>query len=262
MATLIKKIIIVIFLYSLTFSAFAFEKFVQLDSGRNGAAIPIYVMSQSGAKSTILLLPGGNAETGKIEFPSGKPGSQNFLSRTRELFRSEGFNVIVVYRPTDMTDLTTDYRISNQHSSEIERVVQYANKEFNVPVWLIGTSRGTVSATAAAIALGDSVVKGLVLTSSVTARKNNGVNSQEISAIKVPVLVVHHKNDECRICVPEDAAKIISKMKSSPTSKYVEIVGGFGPTGDPCEAKHWHGFVNYEKETVSLIASWIKTAGG
>ena len=237
-------------------SVFAAEKLVQLDIGRGGATMPVYVMSNSSAKATVILFPGGNADTGKLSFD--RPGSNNFLSRTRDIFQAEGFNVIVVYRPTDLGDLDTDYRISKQHLDEIEKVIAFSKKEFNAPVWLVGTSRGTVSVTAAAIALGNNSIDGVVLTSSVTARKNNGVGSQEIAAIKVPVLVVHHQNDECKICVPADAAKIVGQLNPSVIGKYIEVSGGYGPAGNPCEAKHWHGYINYEKETVKLIADWIK----
>lgn len=250
------KILSALCLSFISVTVLASEKLVQLELGRGNATMPVYVMSNSSAKSTLILFPGGDADIGKTLF--GKPGSNNFLSRTRDIFQAEGFNVVVAYRPTDMSDLDTDYRISKQHIDEIERVVAYSKKEFNVPVWLVGTSRGTVSITAAAIALGDAPIEGIVLTSSVTARKHNGISSQEIASIKVPVLVIHHQNDECKICVPGDAAKIVGRLSSSPVSKYIEVNGGYSPTGNPCEAKHWHGFINYEKETVKLIAEWIK----
>jgi len=88
---------------------------------------------------------------------------------------------------------------------------------------LIGTSRGTVSAAAASIALGASAVSGLVLTSSVT-----------------------------------DAAKRIDLMTSAPVKKFIEVEGGSNPTGNPCGATHWHGYINYEPEMVKIITNWIK----
>jgi hypothetical protein len=256
MYIILVRVLSVLFLFVTSSGVFAFEKLIQLELGRGYATMPIYVMSNSTAKSTLILFPGGDADIGKLSM--GQPGSQNFLSRSRDIFQAEGFNVVVAYRPTDLTDLDTDYRISKQHINEIERVVAYAKKEFNSPIWLVGTSRGTVSATAAAIALGEKTIDGIVLTSSVTAKKNTGVSSQDLALIKVPVLVVHHQNDECKICVPADAAKIVSKLTSSLVSKYIEVNGGYGPSGNPCEAKHWHGFINSEKETVKLIADWIK----
>jgi hypothetical protein len=101
-------------------------------------------------------------------------------------------------------------------------------------------------------------VQGLVLTSSVTSGKAGAIASQNIGSITVPTLVVHHKNDACKVCVPSEASRIAADLTSAPTRKFVLIEGGFAPEGDPCEARHWHGFINYEKETVRIITDWIK----
>ncbi len=236
--------------------SFAEDGLITIDAGRKDATIPLFVLSQPQAAKTLILLPGGGGDTGKII--SGQPGSTNFLSRSRELFQAQGFNVIVMYRASDLDDLDTDYRVTKPHINEIERVVQFAKKTFKKPIWLIGTSRGTVSATAAAIALGASNVNGLVLTSSVTDFKKNGIGSQALEQLKIPVLIVHHHNDQCRICVPSEAFKAIDLLKASPVKKFVEIEGGSNPTGDPCGATHWHGYINYEAETVNTITDWIK----
>ena len=122
----------------------------------------------------------------------------------------------------------------------------------------MGTSRGTVSGTAAAIALGETAVQGLVLASSVTNNKIGAISTQGIGVLKIPVLVVHHKYDACKICVPSEASRITSALTSTSVKKFVMIEGGANPEGDPCAAKHWHGFINYEKETVKLMSDWIK----
>ncbi len=125
-------------------------------------------------------------------------------------------------------------------------------------MWLIGTSRGSVSATAAAIALGEAAVQGLVLTSSVTTFRTGAIATQAIASIRIPALVVHHQKDACRICDPRAASRITAGMKSAPVKKFVLIDGGSDPQGDPCQSLHWHGFVNYEQPTVKVITDWIK----
>ena len=136
--------------------SWAYEKITAVDLGRVNATAPLYVLSNPSAKATLILLPGGNADTGKIA--EGKPNSQNFLARSKDLFQLEGFNVVVMFRPTDLTDLETEYRVSKQHVQEIQQVIRFAKNEFNHPVWLVGTSRGTVSATASAIQSGDAEI--------------------------------------------------------------------------------------------------------
>lgn len=231
------------------------EGLVQMDIGRGEARLPTYVMSNPKAVATLILLPGGDAPTGKIV--DGKPTSANFLSRTRDIFYAENFNVIVVYRASDLSSLDYGYR-AKEHVGEIARVVAYAKQQFGKPIWLVGTSRGTVSGTATAIALGETEVQGLVLTSSVTSKKTGAIATQNIGSLKIPVLVVHHKNDACKICVPSEASRITADLKSSPVKKFVLVEGGSDPQGDPCEAQHWHGFINFDKETVKIIVDWIK----
>ena len=188
----------------------------------------------------------------------GKPSSGNFLSRSRNYFYAEGFNVIVVYRSSDLAGLDYGYRVSKEHVGELVKVITYARQNFGKPVWLVGTSRRTVSGTAAAIALGEAEVQGLVLTSSVTSKKTGAIATQSIESLKIPTLVVHHQNDACKICVPYEASKITSSLKEAPVKKFIMIEGGADPEGDPCEAKHWHGFINYEQQTVKVITDWIK----
>lgn len=230
------------------------EGWVQIDVGRGDARLPTYVMQNPKALATLILLPGGDAGIGKII--DGKPTSQNFVSRSRGDFYAADFNVIVVYRASDLKSLDYGYRVK-EHVSEIAKVITYARQTFGKPVWLLGTSRGTVSGTAAAISLGETEVQGLVITSSVTSQKIGAIASQRIGSLKIPTLVVHHKNDSCKICVPSEASRITADLKSAPFKKFIMVDGGSSPEGDPCEAKHWHGFINYEKETVKLITDWI-----
>jgi hypothetical protein len=231
---------------------------IMIDRGNSqlSAFVPVLVMANSQALATVVLLPGGDAGTGKMI--AGKPSSGNFLSRSREFFYEAGFNVVVAYRPSDLSNLEYDYRTSKAHIAEIEKVLAFAKQEFGKPVWLVGTSRGSVSATATAIALGSSQVQGLVLTSSVTSKKDGAIGSQAIATLQMPTLVVHHKNDACHICVPAEAAKIVDSLTAAPMKRFVMIEGGANPQGETCAAKHWHGFINFEKETVNVITSWIK----
>ena len=236
------------------------ERMLHLDLARGDARLPLSVTPQPQALATLILLPGGDGGSGRIV--DGKPTSGNFLSRSRELFAAANFNVIVVYRASDLGGLDYGYRVGREHIAEIQQVIAYARAEFGKPVWLIGTSRGSVSATAATIALGAGAVQGLVLTSSVTGRKTGAIGTQDIAGIKVPTLVVHHRYDACRNCVPAEAARIPAGLTSAPVKKFVLVEGGSDPQGDPCEARHWHGYINYEKETVKLITDWIRNPQG
>jgi pimeloyl-ACP methyl ester carboxylesterase len=251
------RLFVSLFLSMFVVAAFAQESMIEIDLERNGASIPAYVMRHPQAVATLVLLPGGDAGSGKII--NGKPASGNFLSRSRDFFQTEGFNVVVAFRPSDLRSLEYEYRTTRKHIAEIEKVIAFAKKEYGKPVWLIGTSRGSVSATAAAIALGSTQIEGLVLTSSVTSKKEGAIGTQNIGSIEIPTLIVHHKNDACQICLPEEARKIAADLNKAPTKKFILIEGGSHPEGDVCAARHWHGFINFEKETVQAITTWIKS---
>jgi hypothetical protein len=249
------KIFAAIFFLFSVFNTHAEEGMLKLDIARGDAHVPLYVMSNPKALATLILLPGGDADTGNIV--EGKPRSGNFLVRSKNYFFNENFNVVVMFRASDLAKLDYPYRVK-EHVAEIAKVINFSKEKFGKPVWLVGTSRGTVSGTAAAIALGHKEVQGLVLTSSVTNRVTGAIKTQRIGDLNMPVLVVHHKNDACKICVPSEASRITSELKSSPVKKFIMIDGGSDPEGDPCTGKHWHGFINYEKETVKVITDWVK----
>jgi dienelactone hydrolase len=230
------------------------DRLIKIDT-RPGVSVSFYMMKRDGATATVVLLTGG---AGGIGMKNGQPSSSNFLVRSRDLFAAQGFNVTVVGKPSDKDDLDGTFRISAEHIEDLRRVVAFLKKDAAVPVWVVGTSMGTISATALATVVGPEEVSGIVLTSSVTQKKTGAIPTQKLEAIRLPVLVVHHEFDECKICVPSEVSQIIRGLKDAPVKKEVYVKGGANPTGNPCEALHWHGFIGMEQEVVDMIANWIK----
>ena len=222
-----------------------------------GAVLPIYTIWNEEAVATLVLYSGGGGGYGKIG-DDGWPSSSNFLIRSAKLFASHPFNIVLVGRATDVPILDGPTRIGENHAVDNQAMIRVIKLKNKVPIWLVGTSMGTISATAAAIHDGGQNITGIVLTSSVTAYRIKGaVPSQELSKIKVPVLVVHHEQDACKVCTPYEAKNIADALKNSPFKKTVLISGGADPTGDPCEPMHYHGYIGKEKEVVDLIATWV-----
>ena len=208
------------------------------------------------AKATVLLFPGGGGGFGKVE--DGKAMGQNFLVRSEPFFIANGFNVAIFGRPSDSQDLDYADRISDTHMADVRKALEFVKHKADVPVWIVGTSRGTISATAAAINL-QTDIAGVVLTSSVVSYKKPGaVPKQDLDRIKVPVLVLHHAKDACPHCQPFEVSAILRGLKNAPVKKEIMVSGGENPTGNVCEALHWHGYIGMEREAVELIAEWIK----
>jgi hypothetical protein len=225
---------------------------------RPGVETSVYWEAQDGAKSTVFLFTGGNGGYGKVV--DGKPSSRNFLARSVALFLADGFNVAIFGLPSDTPALDYSDRVNEKHLADVRAALEFVRSKSAAPIWLVGTSRGTISATYIAIgSAGDPGIAGLVLTSSVTAYKKQGaVPTQNLAALTLPVLVVHHANDACPICRPYEVDWIMKGLKNASVKKSVLVDGGVNPSGDVCEALHYHGFIGQEKEVVDLMSAWMK----
>ena len=212
-------------------------------------------MLTDNAVATVLLFSGGS---GGIGYKDGRPASGNFLVRSREFFRNEKMNVAILGNPSDKRQLDDYWRTSTAHLADVSNVIDDIRKKSALPVWVVGTSRGTVSGAAVGIGLQEKLA-GIVLTSSVTSfGQQASVPKQKIESIRLPVLVYHHKDDACRITVANETDWIMQGLKNATVKKQMIVSGGENPSGDACEAFHWHGFIGMEARAVKEIAEWIK----
>jgi predicted esterase len=145
--------------------------------------------------------------------------------------------------------LDDNFRASKDHAEDIRAVVATLRGRFGVPVWLVGTSRGTLSAAAAGLHLGKAV-DGIVLTATMA-----DVIDLSIDRFEVPVLMVHHERDGCRETYFREARSTAAKLKA-PRKELVTVSGG-SSEGKPCQAMAYHGFNGIESEVVQRIARWI-----
>lgn len=245
----------VLSLYLSTATCFAAE-FVRIPT-RPNITVALVTSKAEEAVATLIILPGGAGGFGKMV--NGEADGRNFLVRSAPYFRAAKFNLIIMGKPSDIEDLDYKERVSEAHLTDIEAVVDYAKKELKQPIWLIGTSRGTVSATAAAIAFGNQKLAGIVLSSSIVSSKKVGaIPFQALDQIRIPVLVVHHENDACHVCFPSFVPEILERLKNSPRKQLLWMRGGSEPSGDACEAYHFHGYVGIEAQTVEHINNWIR----
>jgi pimeloyl-ACP methyl ester carboxylesterase len=224
-----------------------------------GAGVPLYALWRDDAVATVVLFSGGAGGYGQIG-ADGWPASRNFLIRSAKLFAAQPFNVVLVGLAPDVHELDGRARLGEAHQQDNQAIFKAIKVRSKAPLWLVGTSMGTVSVTAAAIrdsGVGD--LAGIVLSSSVTAYKREGaVPAQDLGKIKVPVLVLHHKQDDCGICRPWEAKNIAARLTAAPVSKTLIVDGGGDPSGEACGALHYHGYIGMEQQAVELIANWIR----
>jgi pimeloyl-ACP methyl ester carboxylesterase len=228
---------------------------------RPGVTQSFYVTKPPSAPiASLVLFAGGD---GKLrDYGPADLAHGNFLVRSRDLFVAEGFAVAVIDAPSDESSGMREFRSSKDHATDIAAVVAWLKAADPAPVWLIGTSRGTISAANGAAAVPG--VAGLVLTSSVLrgSRSNPGnVYNVPLGKIAVPVLVTHNREDSCVVCPFSDTGSLMSALSASPRKELIAFAGGDTPRSDPCEALSRHGYIGLEREVVGAIAAWIKQQG-
>lgn len=236
--------------------ALAADRLVNIAS-RPNVKIGYWMMERPDAKATLLLIPGGG---GGIGFRDGAPHSLNFLVRSRDFFADAGYNVALLGKPTDRPELDAQYRAGDDHITDVRAVVAKLSADYGKPVWIVGTSLGSISAAATAVGMDPSKLAGIVLTSSVT-RSNPAtmysVPMLSLSEIRVPVLVMHHTRDQCAVCEPGQAWRIEKALTHAPVKKLLLVDGGGGATGPACEALHYHGYIGMEGDAAKAITDWI-----
>lgn len=220
----------------------------------------LLVLTPSSPKATVLLFAGGHGGLQISSSGSFGWGAGNFVVRTRQLFADHGLLVIVVDAPSDRQTppFLAGYRQKPEHAQDIRAVIAWARAQAPVPVWLIGTSRGTQSTAYIATQLtGPEGPDGLVLTSSILT-DNNGrpVPKIPLETLRIPVLVVHHEKDGCRFCSFSDIPTLMGKLDGAPRKQLLSFKGGIS-RGDPCDARAYHGYNGIEEEVVNQIAGWI-----
>ncbi len=211
-------------------------------------------------KASVILFAGGDggleiSQNGSIRFLK-----DNFLVRTRQLFANSGLAVAVVDAPSDRQRTSLKgFRQKPEHVADIKAVIAWLKQQNNLPVWLVGTSRGTQSAAfiATELSVGQGGPDGLVLTSTILSDdKGRAVPEMPLEKIAIPLLVIHHEQDGCKHCPFSATSGLMKKLDGSQRKELVAFSGGEN-RGDACEALAYHGFNGLDKEVVAKIADWI-----
>ena len=253
-----KSLLFLLFLFVvLPASAETAQRVVDIPS-RPGVTQRFLLLTPPDAKAAVILFAGGHGGLDINDNGGFGWGEGNFLVRTRNQFAEQGLVVVVIDKPSDVPNLNQRRQIP-EHVEDVRAVMNWLRKEYKLPVWLIGTSRGTQSVAYVATTLAGNVDSpdGIVLTSTIlTDPKGRSVPKMALDRLTVPVLVVHHENDGCSHCKPSDLPSLMDKLTNASRKEMITFSGGTS-RGDPCEAKAHHGFNGIEQDVVGKIAAWI-----
>jgi predicted alpha/beta-hydrolase family hydrolase len=230
-------------------------------STRESVTQSFFLLAPVKPHAIAILFPGGpgfirlRSEGGEVRF-----SPNNFLVRSREHFVASSVAVAIVDAPSDMhvDGMHNSFRKSEFHLADIRRVAVDLRARFpGVPLFVIGTSMGTVSAAHVGHALGAEVA-GIVLTASVflasgrrSRHGDSNLSEFDLASIKAPVLLAHHRDDGCVTTPYSEASLRAEKLP------LISVRGGDSPRSKPCAALSPHGFLGKERETVDAIVSWM-----
>ncbi len=232
---------------------------------RPNIALRVLILPAAGTPvATAVLLAGGHGRLGIGEDGRIADLGNNFVIRNRQTFAAQGLAVIVMDAPSDRPQgLGT--RTDAAHTTDLGAVVAYARQRFRMPVWLVGTSRGTISAVNAAARLsGATRPDGIVLTSSITrpgGKETATVYSLPIERVSGPVLVAAHEEDICQATPPADVPQLLARLARAAPKVVRTYRGGAPARSDPCRPRSPHGFFGLDERVVGDIAAFIRNPG-
>jgi predicted alpha/beta-hydrolase family hydrolase len=212
--------------------------------GREPAAIALLYVGGGGRINA-------RSEDGKIKF-----GARNFLPRSGAEFARNRILPVVMDAPTDQRELTDGYRMEREQTADARAVIGELKRRFpGLPLYLVGTSRGTISAAFIGRDLGREVA-GVVLTSTMFGSANPrrlapNLRGFDYAEIQSPLLFVHHREDACEHTPYGSAARL------APRYELIAVSGGKPAESGPCEPFHAHGYFGREAQTADAIAGWM-----
>ena len=183
----------------------------------------------------------------------------DFLPRSRREFIRNGILPVILDNPTDQQagdGMSDAFRESSPHVTDIRAVRAELERRYpGLPVFIVGTSRSTLSAAHVARSL-PGELKGAVLTSSLFY-SGSGQRARQVLAayrwdeIKMPLLFVHHQDDGCGATPYREAARLAARYP------LITVRGGKPPESAPCEPLSNHGYFGKEPETVDALTAWM-----
>lgn len=230
-----------------------------------GQAMRVLLIRPEQPVGSVILLAGGHGNLSLSAAGELGWGAGNQVVRTRNLYAKAGF---VTATPDIAPDLkqgsggAPGYRWSDEHAADIGALIAHL-RGIARPVYLVGTSRGAISAVNAAVKLPPEMTPdAIVVTSGMLVHIEGNKPSAEKSVghlerIRQPVLIVYHERDECPY-TPAASAERFRKLLTASPKVDVRLLSGGSAAGDPCEARHYHGFQGLDAEVVRITTDWLK----
>jgi hypothetical protein len=216
----------------------------------------LYTAAGRETKGVVVMFPGGTGEI-DIEKSGRVKNAKNFVVRSEDLWLDRGYGIVLV----DALDHQSmrGQRSSAEYAAVTKKIIEFAHSQANVPVWVLGTSQGSIAAMNAASHAGRTQLAGLILTESVSipGGSHETVFDAHPDDVRVPALVVANTDDRCKVAPPSMAQSIAQSIRHAP-SMVLAVSGGTQRTQDDCGSLTPHGYYGIEEKVVDGIVDWMQ----
>ena len=222
--------------------------------------------------ASVVLLTGGNGVLNLNGAGDARDSQGNFLIRSARRFLNARVNVAMLDSEPAFPapNGLNNQRLTQAHADHLAQVIGAVRTKWpSKPVWLVGTSNGTLSVfNAAARLTGPSLPTGIALTSTVTQPDGTSEMGYVLGAdpslgsITVPTFVMWHQNDTCSVSPATAAMAVYNGLTNVPAAKKAQKIVTSGQPNvaiNACGAFHHHGYNGVEQEAVTAIVNFIRS---
>lgn len=203
------------------------EEVVDLGGGLFGGGRALLNKPTGKPRAGLVLLTGGDGYIG-IGSDGSVERSTNWIVRTRDAYLRSG-----------IASITLDA------NADPAKAVEYM-RGIAPRVIVVAMSRGALKVAGTLPARPD----GIVFASSMLDEARGMIGDPSRLP---PTLIIHHRQDTCRVTLPESAAAF--QQWTGGKARLLWIDGG-SSTGNPCQARAHHGFIGREGQVVSAISGF------
>ncbi|MDT9001637.1 alpha/beta hydrolase [Paucibacter sp. APW11] len=246
------------------------ERVLMASHGGTQMAYALAAPEAGPARAVVVLLPGGGGHAKLGADGCARALTGNVLVRIQPQLRAQGLVTVLVDAPSDYQgeDGLAGFREASAHAEDIGLLIRQLRERLpGLPVWLLGTSRGTISAANAAARLsGPAAADGLILSSVLSqgqaqARKAwvaQSVFDLPLEAIRQPVLLLGHRSDGCQRSPPALLPKVAARLSAAARLQQQLIEGGpLGEGSEACEGRSPHGYIGQEDELIAAMRDFM-----
>lgn len=219
----------------------------------------------SAPPSAVLLQFAGGDGTNAFREEGGQvriPALASFSARVTNMYLEQGLATALLDVPSDQPGgITPQFRGSGAYVEDAAAAIAQVTARWpDAPLFIHGASNGTISATNLGLNLNEPRLRALILTSTVGLMGSTTfftVANLPVEQLRLPVLMVHHRDDGCVLSPYAAAMRVRARLTSSPKVDFVSVSGGTPQSGDGCVGTGPHGLYGREREVVAVIADYV-----